>query len=174
MNRYIMDRVLVLNSDYSPINVTSVYRGFTLVHKGKAEVLKSSEKPIIAGIQKFVRPLVIRLLNYVKWRVRKLKVTRQRLFKRDNHECAYCGTKRNLTIDHILPKSRGGQNTWTNLITCCSSCNLRKGSRTPEELGIEMRYHPYEPTIFSNAINSSVESIWNEFQKSFFYTPKTT
>ena len=162
-----MDRVLVLNADYSPINVTSVYRGFTLVHKGKAEVLKSSDNPIVAGIQEFVRPLVIRLLNYVKWRVRKLKVTRQRLFKRDNYECAYCGTKKNLTIDHILPKSRGGQNNWTNLVTCCSSCNLRKGSKTPEEFGVKLRYKIYEPTIFSNAIHADVENIWTDFKNSF-------
>ena len=69
-----MEKVLVLNSDYTPINITTVYRGFNLVTKGKAEILKSSESPIIAGSNTFIRPLIIRLLNYVKYRVHKLKI----------------------------------------------------------------------------------------------------
>jgi CRISPR/Cas system Type II protein with McrA/HNH and RuvC-like nuclease domain len=106
-----MDKVLVLNADYSPINVTSVYRGFNLVNKGKAEILKSSDNPIKAGITEYVRPLIIRLLNYVKYRSQKLRINRPRIYRRDNYECVYCGSKKNLTIDHILPKSKGGQNT---------------------------------------------------------------
>ncbi|MEY4571053.1 MAG: hypothetical protein RLZ10_246 [Bacteroidota bacterium] len=162
-----MDKVLVLNADYTPINVTTVYRGFNLVTKGKAEVLKSSDNPISAGVKTFVRPLIIRLLNYVRYRVHKLKINRHRLFKRDNHECVYCGSKKNLTVDHILPKSKGGDNTWTNLITCCSNCNRQKGDKTPEEAGMKLRFKPYEPSIFSEVINSNVEPIWNEFKKSF-------
>lgn len=162
-----MDRVLVLNADYSPINVTSVYRGFTLVNKGKAEILKSSDNPILSGLNKYIRPTVIRLFNYVKWRARKLKVTRQRLLKRDNYECVYCSSKKNLTIDHVIPKSKGGSNHWTNLVTCCSSCNVRKGSKSLDEVGLKLRFSPYEPSIFSNVIHSQVETIWNEFKQSF-------
>lgn len=162
-----MEKVLVLNSDYTPINITTVYRGFNLVTKGKAEILKSSENPIITGTKTFVRPLIIRLLNYVKYRVHKLKINRHRLFKRDNHECTYCGSKKNLTVDHILPKSRGGTNTWSNLITCCSNCNRQKGDKTPEEANMRLRFKPYEPSIFSDIINSNVEHIWNDFKQSF-------
>jgi len=162
-----MEKVLVLNSDYTPINITTVYRGFNLVTKGKAEILKSSENPIITGTKTFIRPLIIRLLNYVKYRVHKLKINRHRLFKRDNHECVYCGSKKNLTVDHILPKSRGGDNTWTNLITCCSNCNRQKGDKTPDEANMKLRFKPYEPSIFSEIINSNVEHIWNDFKKSF-------
>jgi 5-methylcytosine-specific restriction endonuclease McrA len=162
-----MEKVLVLNSDYTPINITTVYRGFNLVTKGKAEILKSSENPIITGTKTFIRPLIIRLLNYVKYRVHKLKINRHRLFKRDNHECVYCGSKKNLTVDHILPKSRGGSNTWTNLITCCSNCNRQKGDKTPDEANMKLRFKPYEPSIFSEIINSNVEHIWNDFKKSF-------
>jgi CRISPR/Cas system Type II protein with McrA/HNH and RuvC-like nuclease domain len=161
-----MDKVLVLNADYSPINVTSVYRGFNLVNKGKAEILKSSDNPIKAGITEYVRPLIIRLLNYVKYRSQKLRINRPRIYRRDNYECVYCGSKKNLTIDHILPKSKGGQNTWINLITCCSPCNRFKGDRTPEEANMSMRYKPYEPSIFSEIINPTVEVIWNDFKKS--------
>jgi 5-methylcytosine-specific restriction endonuclease McrA len=162
-----MEKVLVLNSDFTPINVTSVYKGFNLVNKGKAEILKSHEKPILAGLQTFVRPLIIRLFNYVKFRYHKLKINRHRLFRRDDYQCVYCGSKRNLTIDHIIPKSRGGHNSWTNLITCCSGCNKQKGDKTPEEAGMKLLFKAYEPSIFSEVINPNVEFVWDNFRKSF-------
>ena len=80
---------------------------------------------------------------------------------------SYCGQKKNLTIDHIIPKSRGGQNTWENLVTCCSPCNRLKSNRTPEEAKMVLRVKPYEPNIFSDIVNTSVENIWNDFKKSF-------
>ena len=162
-----MDKVLVLNSDYTPLNVTSIRRGFILVIKGKAEVLRQDADNIVTSIGEFVRPLIIRLLSYVRFKSKPVKLNRKRIFKRDNNECVYCGSKRNLTIDHIMPRSRGGKNTWSNLVTCCSNCNLRKGNRTPEEAGMRMNYKAYEPTIFSSIINVDVEELWGDFQKSF-------
>lgn len=162
-----MDKVLVLNADYTPLNVTTVFKGFNLVNKGKAEILKSSDQPILAGVNRFVRPLIVRLYKYIKFRYGKLKINRNRLFRRDNHECVYCGNKRNLTIDHILPKSRGGKNSWLNLVTCCFSCNVKKDNKTPEEAGMRLFKKPYEPTILSEVINPNIESIWNEFKKTF-------
>ena len=161
-----MDKVLVLNSDYSPMNVTSVCRGFILVNKGKAEILKSGDNPIKTGMTEYVRPLIIRLLNYVKYRSQKLRINRPRVYRRDKYECVYCGSKKNLKIDHILPKSKGGQNTWMNLITCCSPCNRYKGDRTPEEANMLMRFKPYEPSIFSEIINPTVEEVWNNYKES--------
>ena len=163
-----MEKVLVLNADFTPINITSVYKGFTLVNKGKAEVIKASENPIVSGMKEFVRPLIIRLLNFVKFRINKLRINRQRIYKRDNNECTYCGSKKNLTIDHIIPKSRGGQNTWMNLVTCCSSCNRLKGDKTPEEASMKLNTRPYEPTIFSEILNSSVGQVWNEFKNDIY------
>jgi len=163
-----MDKVLVLNSDYTPINVTSVIRGYNLVLKGKAEILKNGDTPIMTGSSPEIRPLIIRLLSYVKFRVRNLKINRHRIFKRDNYKCAYCESSKHLTIDHILPKSRGGKNTWLNLATCCSSCNRTKDNRTPEEAGMKLLKTPYEPNIFSEVINPSIELVWLEFKKSFF------
>ena len=162
-----MDKVLVLNSDYTPLNVTSVFKGFSLVNRGKAEIVKSSDKPLHSGEKTFVRPLIVRLLKYVKHRLSKLKINRVRIYKRDGFQCTYCGGKKNLTLDHILPKSRGGMNTWTNLITCCSPCNRMKGDRTPEEAGMIMSIKPYEPTLFSDVINPSVSVIWDDFKKTF-------
>ena len=162
-----MDKVLVLNSDYTPLNVTSIRRGFILVITGKAEVLRQDADNIGTSIGEFVRPLIIRLLSYVRFQSKAVKLNRKRIFKRDNNECVYCGSKRNLTIDHIMPRSRGGKNTWSNLVTCCSNCNLKKGNRTPEEASMRMNYKAYEPTIFSSIISVDVEELWGDYQKSF-------
>jgi 5-methylcytosine-specific restriction endonuclease McrA len=162
-----MEKVLVLNSDYTPINVTSLVRGFILVDKGKAEVLKSGENPIISGDKEYVRPLIIRLLSYVRYRIKSLRINRQRIFKRDNFKCAYCNSQKNLTIDHILPKSRGGDNSWTNLITCCRNCNRYKDNKTPEEAGLKLKIKPYEPSIFSDVINPNISQIWEEFKQTY-------
>jgi CRISPR/Cas system Type II protein with McrA/HNH and RuvC-like nuclease domain len=162
-----MDRVLVLNADYTPLNVTDTRRGFILVIKGKAEVLKQDTKKIVTTVGEFVRPLIIRLLNYVRFHSTPLRLNRKRIFKRDNQECVYCGSKKHLTLDHVTPRSRGGKNSWTNLVTCCSPCNIKKGSKTPEEAGMKLRHKPYEPTIFSSILSIEVEDIWTDFQKSF-------
>lgn len=86
--------VLVLNSDFSPINVTSLHRGFSLVYKGKAEILKSSDEPIVCGIKHYIRPLIIRLLNYVSFQRRRIRVNRHRIMRRDGYSCVYCGNKK--------------------------------------------------------------------------------
>jgi len=91
--------VLVLNADYNPINVTSLQRGFNLVYKGKAEIVKSDASPIVSGYREYVRPLIIRLLNYIKYHARGLRANRNRIYKRDNHECVYCGSKKDLTLE---------------------------------------------------------------------------
>ena len=162
-----MDRVLVLNSDYTPLNVTDVRRGFILVSKGKAEIVKEDVNKIVTTIGEFVRPLIIRLVNYVRFRRGGIKVGRRRIFKRDGYKCGYCGSSRNLTIDHIVPRSKGGDNSWTNLVTCCNRCNNEKDSKTLEETGMKLRVTPYEPTIFSAVISEEVEIVWNSFKNTW-------
>ena len=162
-----MDKVLVLNADYTPINVTSVIRGFVLVSKGKAEILKSYDNPIVTGYKTYAKPLIIRLYNYVKYRAKSLKLNKTRILKRDNFECVYCGSSQHLTIDHIIPKSRGGKNSWSNLVTCCSPCNLKKGDRTPEEARMKMRFSPFEPKVMSDLMNFTLANIWEDFQKGY-------
>jgi len=163
-----VDRVLVLNSDYSPLNVTSIRNGFKLVYKGKAEVLKAAEdQPLAAGAMQFARPVIIRLLKYVRYMMKRLKVNRRRIYDRDHHTCTYCGSTKHLTIDHIVPKSRGGDNSWTNLITCCYSCNLKKADRTPSEAGMQLGSKPYEPSVFGKLFDPDVERVWIDYQMSF-------
>jgi CRISPR/Cas system Type II protein with McrA/HNH and RuvC-like nuclease domain len=158
-----MSDVLVLNYDYTPLNITSTKRGFILVDKGKAEIVKSDESPLVAGYKKFARPLIIRLLNYIKFRIRGIRVNRNRIFKRDGHECVYCGSKKDLTLDHVIPKSRGGGNTWTNLVTSCFKCNVRKSNRTPDEAKMVMRSVPYVPTLMNE--NKALNRVWDEFKQ---------
>ena len=164
-----METVLVLNYDYSPLNVTSLRRGFVLVDKGKAEVLKEYETPIVTTVGNFVRPLIIRLLKFINYHNKKdLKISRQRIYQRDGYQCVYCGTYKNLTIDHVIPKSRGGANSWENMTTCCFDCNSKKGNKTPEEARMTMRVRPYKPSVFSELVVGKAANIWQNFQKEIF------
>jgi 5-methylcytosine-specific restriction endonuclease McrA len=86
--------------------------------------------------------------------------------KRDKFRCVYCGSQRHLTIDHVIPKSKGGQNTWSNMVTCCSKCNSKKGDRTPEEAGLKSVY-PKEPTMFQDVISSELLQAWELFKSTF-------
>lgn len=162
-----MSKVLVLNFDYTPLNVTSLQRGFVLVDKGKAEIVKADENPIITSYKNYVRPIIIRLLKYINFRNRGFRVNRNRIFRRDNHECVYCGSKKELTIDHVIPRSKGGRNTWTNLVTCCQKCNLKKGDKTLEESRMHLRIKPYEPSYIAE--NVRIMEAWESLQNSFFY-----
>ena len=162
-----MQKVLVLNFDYSPLNVTSLQRGFTLVVNGKAEIIKSDENPISTFTKTYVRPLIIRLLKYINYRSKGIRVNRYRVFKRDNNECVYCGSKKDLTIDHVIPRSKGGKNTWDNLVTCCSKCNLKKSDRTPEEAHMPLRKKPHKPNFVDDTV--SLNEAWDSFKQTFFY-----
>lgn len=141
-------KVLVLNSDYTPLNVTNLKRGFKLVVKGKAEVVKNFGKDIKTGMGTIKRPSVIRLLRYIYTPFRKVELNRQNIYKRDGYKCVYCGGNTKLTLDHVLPKSRGGKNTWSNLVTCCAKCNVSKSDNTPEEANMEMSQKPFRPNFF--------------------------
>lgn len=162
-----MEKVLVLNADYSPLNVTTLHRGFNLVFTGKAEIVKSSDNLIVTDKKSYERPVIIRLLNYVRYVYRRLRVNRHKIYKRDGHKCVYCGNSKQLTIDHLIPKSKGGKNTWENLVTCCSRCNVKKGDKTIEQAGLKLLKKPYEPDIFIEAMNTTLEKVWIEYKNSF-------
>ena len=130
-----VERVLVLNASYEPLNVCSVRRAHVLVWKGKAEVLESHGQPLRASSSTFTRPHVIRLVTYVRVpRGVTKRISRRVLFARDGWKCVYCGTEGNrLTLDHVVPRSRGGTSVWENVVTSCAPCNHRKGDRLLEE-----------------------------------------
>jgi hypothetical protein len=103
-----MDKVLVLNNDYTPINLTTLRRGFKLVYKGKAEIIFSDDNnPIVSEVKNYKRPTIIRLIRYIYLPYKKVPLTRYNIFRRDGYRCVYCNTKEGLTLDHVLPKSRG-------------------------------------------------------------------
>jgi 5-methylcytosine-specific restriction endonuclease McrA len=140
-------QVLVLNASYEPLNVCTVRRAHVLVFKGKAEVLEEHELPLRSATDTFARPHVIRLVQYVRVpRAAQRKISRRALFARDEWSCVYCGTSGGrLTLDHVVPRSRGGDSVWENVVTACAPCNLRKGDRLPEEASMTMRRLPRPP-----------------------------
>lgn len=138
--------ILVLNSDYLPVNVTTFKKAYKLVYKGKAQIVEEMDDTIIVtDSKKFQKPSIIRLIKYVNIPYRKVILSRENIFKRDNHTCTYCGSNKNLTVDHIHPKSKGGKNDWENLITCCFGCNSKKGDQTLEQSGMKLSFLPTKP-----------------------------
>jgi 5-methylcytosine-specific restriction endonuclease McrA len=143
-----VQQVLVLNASYEPLNVCSVRRAHVLLFKGKAEVVESLDRPLRAAGASFVWPHVIRLLHYVRVpRAVQRRISRRALFARDGWRCVYCGnTAARLTLDHVVPRSRGGESVWENVVTACAPCNLRKGDRLLEESGLTLTRTPKAPS----------------------------
>jgi 5-methylcytosine-specific restriction endonuclease McrA len=162
-----MQHVLVLNASYEPLNVCSVRRAYVLVYKGKAEVIEELERPLRSATSTFAWPHVIRLVHYVRVpRAVKRKISRRALFARDGWRCAYCGsTSGRLTLDHIQPRSRGGESIWENVVTACAPCNLRKGNRTLEESGMELRMVPRAPApvLFIKLAAPKIPNGWTPY-----------
>ena len=162
-----MDKVLVLNNDYTPLNVTTLKRGVKLVYKGKAEIIYSIENnPIVCSYKNFNRPSVIRLKRFIFRPYRKVHLSRSNIFIRDGYKCIYCGSEDNLTIDHVIPKSRGGNNTWKNMVSCCGRCNVTKDNKTPEEANMNMLHKPYVPTYIEFIERSDggiIDDKWKQF-----------
>ena len=164
-----MGDVLVLNASYEPLNVVSVKRAVVLLLKEKAELVEAAQAKLHSESFSLPIPLVIRLVYFVKIPRRiVLPVTRRGILSRDNYTCQYCGampSRRELTIDHVLPRSRGGKTTWENVVTACQKCNGRKGSRTPEEAHMKLRVWPKRPRYLAIAALSSVEAkqAWGKY-----------
>lgn len=139
-------RTLVLNAGFEPLAVISFRRALILVLNNKATIIKSDvEHPVLASTGTFDRPSVIVLSRYVKVPyARRVPVTRRGILRRDGNRCAYCAASAN-TIDHVMPKSRGGAESWDNLVACCFKCNNIKSDRTPQEMGWRLRVQPKMP-----------------------------
>lgn len=140
--------VLVLNQNYEPLNVCNVRRALVLVLRGKAEIIESARAAFHTARATFVLPSVIRLVHMIKRPRPKVRLTRKEIFARDNWQCVYCGRHtRDLTLDHVVPRHRGGPHTWENLVAACKSCNHRKAGRTPTEARMEMLRQPALPRV---------------------------
>ena len=162
-----MQQVLVLNASYEPLNVCSVRRAHVLVWKGKAELVESLDRPLRASTDTYRWPHVIRLLTYVRVpRGVQRRISRRALFARDGWRCVYCGaTAGRLTLDHVVPRSRGGESSWENVVTACAPCNLRKGDRLLEESGFTLRRlpRPPAPELFIRISTPTVPQMWRQY-----------
>lgn len=141
-------RVLVLNLDHSLVSVISPQRAMGLLLMEKANCLSVYDYLRIRTVSRtFKYPAVIRLNNYKNIPYRGVMLNRANLFRRDKGECQYCGSKRQLTIDHVIPRSKGGKTTWTNLVTACHRCNVKKGDKSLEHIGLMLKKEPFRPNL---------------------------
>jgi 5-methylcytosine-specific restriction endonuclease McrA len=160
--------VLVLNATYEPINVCTVRRATVLLLKARAEMVERSERDLHAESLTMPRPVVIRLVTYVRVPrdAHRRKITRRAVFARDHWTCQYCGGVRGtLTLDHVIPRSRGGGSTWDNIVTCCAPCNRRKGDRLPKVAGMQPMNEPRPPSahIFVHVATTTIHPAWEQY-----------
>ena len=159
--------VLVLNQSYEPLTVCQARRAVVLVYRGKAEMLENGVGFIHSVDNTFPLPSVIRLAYMIKRPYLERKLTRFEIFNRDHFTCQYCGkVTRQLTLDHVLPRYRGGQHTWENVVSACVPCNRHKAGRTPREAGMKLICPPARPggrTFFN--IPYHYQQTKNEWQK---------
>jgi 5-methylcytosine-specific restriction endonuclease McrA len=162
-----VQQVLVLNASFEPLNVCSLRRAHVLVHTGKAEVVEELDRPLCSATGRFPWPHVIRLLSYVRVpRIVQRKISRRALFARDGWRCVYCGTTGGrLTLDHVIPRSRGGLSVWENVVTSCAPCNLRKGNRLLHEVHMELPQppRPPAPVLFIRLAAPKVPARWEQY-----------
>jgi 5-methylcytosine-specific restriction endonuclease McrA len=166
-----VQQVLVLNASYEPLNVCTVRRAHVLVFKGKAEVLETLARPLRSATSTFEWPHVIRLVHYVRVpRTVQRKISRRALFARDGWRCVYCGAASGrLTLDHVVPRSRGGDSTWDNVVTSCAPCNLRKGNRLLHEVHMELPHppRPPAPVLFIRLSTPKIPQRWERYLEAF-------
>ncbi|MCB0044880.1 MAG: HNH endonuclease [Caldilineaceae bacterium] len=151
-------QVLVLNASYEPLSLVSVRRAVVLLLREKAEMLEATQQMLRSHHSAIPVPLVIRLVHYVRLPHRRVPATRSAIMLRDAYTCQYCGEtpgRNNLTVDHVLPRSRGGSHDWQNLTTACKRCNQKKGSLTPEEAGMALLRKPFEPSYVALVLLSN-------------------
>jgi 5-methylcytosine-specific restriction endonuclease McrA len=140
-------KVLILNQNYEPMSVINVKKAIVLLYLGKAELIAAHDGKAVRSVSLAMPfPSIVRLSMYVKVPFKKIILSRKNILRRDGHRCQFCGRSDiPLTIDHINPVSRGGEESWENLVCACVSCNNKKGDRTPEEAEMPLRRKPVRP-----------------------------
>jgi 5-methylcytosine-specific restriction endonuclease McrA len=155
--------VLVLNATYEPIHVCGVRRATVLLLKDKAEVIETGQGELRAERTSLPRPAVIRLSTYAPVpRHGRRRLTRRAVFARDDWTCQYCGSRSDLTVDHVIPRSKGGSSEWENIVACCSTCNRRKADRLPHQARMFPRHSPRppHPSVFIQVACPRIPDSW--------------
>jgi len=161
--------VLVLNQNYEPLNVCNVRRALVLVIGGRAEILQARSNGLTSVSAVFPAPSVIRLMYMIRRPRPRVKLTRREIFIRDDFTCQYCNRHASdLTIDHVIPRSRGGLHVWDNVVSACKACNHRKGGKSIAEARMSLRTQPYEPRAgryytIERRLDTSIQSDWHKF-----------
>ena len=158
--------VLVLNQDFSALTVCSVQRAVVLIHLHKADLVEALPGHFMRSPSvSFPWPSIVRLRFYVRVPYRRIMLSRKNILRRDNFQCQYCGHRESLTVDHVVPKSRGGADAWKNLVAACTSCNNKKGNRTPDEARMPLRRKPFRPShiMFIRDYVGTVEDTWKPY-----------
>jgi len=193
MTATVNQSVLVLNKSWLPTNITSVGRAMKLLcgtfKNGEpralvvdtttyasmtwedwSAIVPDKDNDIIKGVKKdYLRPKIIVLTSYNKVHVKEAKFSRRVLYERDNYECQYCGSKKEINIDHVIPKSKGGLSTWENCVVSCVKCNTSKADRLPKDAGMVLKRKPTKPDkkVLSN--KRKVISDFKEFLSEVYW-----
>ena len=139
--------VLILNANFEPLHVCNTKRALGLVFAGKAEIILNGRGVLRSSRAEYEVPSVIRLGKMIKRPRPRISLSKREVLRRDEFTCQYCGRQgRHLTIDHIIPRHRGGPHTWHNLVAACTMCNRRKGGKVLSEANMQLRRQPYEPS----------------------------
>ncbi len=158
--------VLVLNQDFSALTLCSVERAVILVLLHKADLVEAlPDRLLHSPTRQFPFPSIVRLKGYVRMPYRRIMISRKNIIRRDQFRCQYCGSHDRLTVDHVMPKSRGGKDTWENLVAACTRCNNRKGNRTPDEAAMVLDRQPFRPThvMFIRDYIGAVHEAWKPY-----------
>jgi len=169
METILSNNVLVLNRLWQAVNICSVKRAFMLLYQGHAQVVEADSgsfqtmtfdqwfsfsrgyegADVVSTVSFKIRvPKVILLLFFDRMPKKEVKFMRHNIFERDHNTCQYCGNKfdrKDLNLDHVIPRDRGGETSWENIVCSCVPCNSRKGNRTPPEAGLKLLHKPKRP-----------------------------
>jgi len=159
-------KVLLLSSSYEPVAFCTMKKAMILVSLDKAEAVEMRPDDAIRGVGRtFPCPSVIRLKTSSRSTRIKVQLNRKNVMKRDNFKCMYCGDSKNLTIDHVLPRSKGGKTTWENLVTACNRCNNKKDDKLLHETGLKLKTVPRAPNriVFLRQGVRAVEENWKPY-----------
>ena len=161
--------VLLLNQNFVPLTTCSARRAIVMVWTGKAEIIEITELCVHSVSMVFDVPSIIRLLIFVSISHRcNIQLTKQNILRRDRKTCQYCGEKDGpMTVDHVIPRSLGGDESWGNLVCACASCNNKKGDRTPQEAGLSLIRKPKKPSIRTFLFHNKgpIHSTWRIYLK---------
>jgi 5-methylcytosine-specific restriction endonuclease McrA len=140
------NRVLVLNQNYEPMSVCSARRAIVLLYLDKAEMVERNHEMIHSMSSAMPLPSIVRLSRLIHVPRKRIQLNRKNIIKRDGHQCQYCGkVDGSVTVDHVIPRDRGGGDTWENLVCACVRCNTKKKNRTPKEANMKLRRIPRKP-----------------------------